>query len=121
MGGYGLNQPPGVHAGYGYGSPGNPGAGASGATTEPFAIVSIIMAAVSIFTGWCCPIFFIVFGAVAVVCSIVSLNRIGNEPERYTGKGLAWAGIWITVGAILLGILMIFLNIGMSALSSGFP
>lgn len=42
-------------------------------------------------------------GIVSLVLSIIGLNQINKEPNRYNGKGLAITGIVISVLTIVLG------------------
>ena len=55
-----------------------------------------------------CPCWpFFVFPVVGVVFGIIGLNRMGKEPDRYSGKGLAVAGI--VLGALSIVMMIIFL------------
>ena len=112
-GGFGVNHPPGVapQMGQGFGG-GYPGGG--GAQTDPLAIVSLVTGILSLLTGWCCALFFVVFALVSVITGIVSLSRIKSEPQRYTGKGLAWGGIGCCIAAVVVFILLMVFSVGMN-------
>jgi hypothetical protein len=40
-------------------------------------------------------------GIISLILSIIGLNQINKEPNRYNGKGLAIAGIVISAGCII--------------------
>jgi ABC-type Fe3+ transport system permease subunit len=40
-------------------------------------------------------------GIISLILSIIGLNQINREPNRYNGKGLAIAGIVISAGCII--------------------
>lgn len=44
-------------------------------------------------------------GIVSLVLSIIGLNQINKEPNRYNGKGLAIAGIVISILTIIFAII----------------
>ena len=50
-------------------------------------------------------------GIVSLVLSIIGYNQVNREPNRYTGKGFAIAGIIVSILSILLAILLAFLGL----------
>jgi putative effector of murein hydrolase len=63
------------------------------------AIVSVSVASSTLLLGYCCfPVTGVVLGLTGLALGIVSLVRVAREPNRYSGKGLAIAGI---VGSVL--------------------
>ena len=52
-------------------------------------------------------LFGFVFGLLAIIFSGIGLNKINNDPERWSGKGLATAGIIIGIVDII-GWLLLF-------------
>jgi len=88
----------------------------AGGVTDPLAIVSLILGIVSLPLHFCCYLGWPV-GIAAIVCGIVSLVRIGGEPNRHSGKGLAWGGI-ISAGVGFLMIIVIFVLYGAAIMLS---
>ena len=87
-GGYGIDLPTGVL----------PSAQGRSQATDPVAALSLAFASGTSLFGLCC--FPFVGGALAltgIVLGVVSLSRIANHPERYTGRGLAITGIVVSV------------------------
>ena len=68
--------------------------------------------------GWCC-YFGVLTGPIAVVLGIVALTQIKNDPKRYSGKGMAIAGI-ITGGLYFVLLAMIILIYGLAFMSGAF-
>ena len=50
-------------------------------------------------------------GIISLVLSIIGYNQVSREPNRYTGKGFAIAGIVVSILSILLAILLAFLGL----------
>ncbi len=87
-GGYGIDLPTGVL----------PPAEDRGQVTDPVAAISLAFGSATLVFGPCC--FPFLGGALAltgVVLGIVSLSRIATHPGRYVGRGLAIAGIVVSV------------------------
>ena len=113
-GGYGVGLPPGVSANAGYGGP-------PGQTQDQFAVVSLVLGIFGLLLVFCCGPLSIVLGIAAVTFGLVSLSRIAKEPERYSGKPLAIAGIVIGALAAVGYVLMIVAFGAFSFLSSMSP
>jgi len=77
---------------------------------NPLALTGFILSMVSITLGLCCCYGF-PFNVAGIVCSAIGLVQVRNQPERYTGRGLAIAGIIIGAVSILLAILL-FIFVG---------
>jgi hypothetical protein len=96
----GYAQPP------GYGMPGPAGYPMGPATTHPLAIVSLVAGLVVCFPG---------AGLAAIICGFVGRSAIAKNPERYTGGGMALAGIILgfvhIAGWVLYVLLVIVLGI----------
>lgn len=68
---------------------------------QTLARVSICLGIASIVIGWCCYIGFL-SGPAAIITGIIALSMIKKDPNAYTGKPLAIAGI-ITGSLFLIG------------------
>jgi membrane protease YdiL (CAAX protease family) len=67
-----------------------------GPATHPCAIISLIAGIVTCIPG---------AGIAAIICGFIARGAITREPQRYTGAGMALAGIILGCLHILLGIL----------------
>lgn len=98
LGGYGVDLPTGVLP------PVDPGA----LKTDPSAVASLACGVLALILGNCCfPLFGVVFGLAGLALGIVSLVRLAAPGSRYSGRGLAVAGIVVSLlgqvaGAALL-------------------
>lgn len=101
-----------------YGEP----AEATGPSMDPLAIVSLVVGVLGIpVTCCCCQLFGFVAGILALGLGGFSMKRINDEPEKYSGKGLAIAGM--VLGGLLLllavaWIIYIIVTVGVSGLTS---
>jgi hypothetical protein len=86
----------------------------SGATNRPpqvnaFAVTGLILAVFSLVISFCCcggiPLNFL-----ALILSAIGLAQINRQPDVYTGKGAAVAGLIISVLSLLLGIGVLVLS-----------
>jgi hypothetical protein len=87
------------------------------AQQQTMAAVSLVMGIISITLGWCCS-FGILTAPVAVALGIAALVQIKNNPGRYTGKGMAIAGI-VMGGLYFVFLLLMILVYGMAILAGG--
>ena len=44
---------------------------------------------------------------ISLVCGFLALDQIKKDPQRYSGKGLAYAGIGMSIIAIVVGIVVL--------------
>lgn len=90
---------------------------ASGPQTgqQNLAVTSMVLGIVSMTIGWCC-YFGVLTGPIAVVLGIVALNQIKSDPKRYSGKGMAIAGI-VTGGLYFVLLALIVLVYGVAFMS----
>src|SRR5262245_32763406 len=63
--------------------------------TSSLAVAALVMGILSIVLCVCC--YGIPFNLLGIVFSIIALNQIRNEPERYSGRNLALAGLILSV------------------------
>ncbi|MSU62421.1 MAG: DUF4190 domain-containing protein [Pedosphaera sp.] len=83
----------------------------SGPRAHPLAITSLVLGCLGMIPCCCVgPL----LGIVGAILGVISLVQIGQEPDRWTGKGLAIAGIVLSV--LSFGVFALFL-----LLSKGSP
>lgn len=86
--------------------------GSDGVKSDPLAITSLATGVGGLIIGLLLSgIIGIVAGIVGIVLGFISLSRIKKNPEKYSGKGMAWAGIIcgiviVSLFAILLAVLV---------------
>jgi starvation-inducible outer membrane lipoprotein len=65
------------------------------------AVVGLVMGILSVTLGLCC-CYGLPFNLLGIVFSAVALAQIKNDPEHYQGRGLAIAGLVLSVLSFLL-------------------
>jgi len=106
--GYGAAGPWSEQQAYAPGGPTYWGNGAYAAPrTDPLAISSLVLGVVS----FLCLGF--ITGAIAIGLGVGALNRIKNQPQAFTGKGLAIAGI--VLGVLQLAMFALLMAFGVFA------
>jgi len=80
--------------------------------SNPMALTGMILGVVSVTFVCCCYGF--PFNVAGIVFSIVGLVQIKNDSERYSGKGMAIAGLILSILSILLGIGVLIFGLAMS-------
>jgi hypothetical protein len=87
---------------------------ASVARTNPLATTGLVLGIVSITIGLCCCYGF-PFNLAGIICSAIALAQINKDPSNQTGKGLAIAGLIISIMSLVLaGLIMVIGGIAMS-------
>jgi hypothetical protein len=76
---------------------------------QGLAVTSLVFGIVSMTLGLCC-YFGVLTGPVALVLGIVALVQIKNDPTKYSGKGMAIAGIATGSLAFVFAALVILFN-----------
>ncbi len=76
---------------------------------NPMAVTGLIMGIVSVTLGLCC--YGAPFNVLGVVFSLVGLSQIKKDPQREQGRGLAIAGLVLSLVGILIGVLLLILVI----------
>lgn len=124
--GGGFGQPPGgfgAPPGGGFGQPpgGGFGAGPTPPKTDGLALTALITGGIGLFLtvplGLCCGLFACLGGVLAIVaipCGIMAIRRIGNEPDRYKGKGMAIGGMvcaGITLFVFVIGAILVAVGV----------
>ncbi len=61
-----------------------------------------------------CPCWpFFIFPTIGIVFGIIGLNRMGKQPDTFSGKGLAIAGIVLGgLSIVMMIVLLIFTSLG---------
>ena len=77
-----------------------------GSRTHVLAIASLVMGILSL--ALCCCCYGLPFNVLGIVFSAVALVQIRNDPEHYQGRGMAIAGLALSLLSLLLvGLLMV--------------
>lgn len=97
------------------GNPNNPNMAYTAQPQQTMALVSLIAGVFSVTIGFCCSMG-VLTSPVAIVTGIIALVQIKNNPTQNTGKGLAIGGIALGAAYIVIFILLIVLNVGLSVL-----
>ena len=75
-------------------------------TTHAFAVTALVMGILSVTVGMCC-CYGLPFNVLGIVFSIVALIQIRNQPDCHGGRGMAIAGLVLSVLSVLLiGVLL---------------
>ena len=77
--------------------------------TNSFATAGLIFGILSATCCCCgCP-----FSVIGLVCSLIGLSQINRHPERYTGRGLAIAGLILSAVSLMLGFGLTLLHLAL--------
>ena len=80
--------------------------------TSSFATLGMIFGILSLLCGCgcCCGL---PFNLAGLVFSIIALVQINQHPDHYKGRGMAIAGLILSVASLILGLVLIFLNLAL--------
>ena len=81
------------------------------------ALLSMIFGIVSVTVGWCC-YFGVLTSPVAIGLGLYALSLIKKDPNKYSGRGMAIAGI-VTGALYFVFMAIIALIWGLSVLAGG--
>jgi len=84
------------------------------ARTNQMAIAGMVLGILSITAGCCC--YGLPFNVIGVICSALALSEISKDPLAQQGKGLAIAGLVLSILSILLVVLMLVFSLSGSEL-----
>lgn len=87
--------------------------GPGGPKTNGMALTGMILGIVSVTVGLCCCYGF-PFNIAGIVFSLIGMNQIKADPANQTGLPMAQAGLWCSIGSIVIGILMMVLGVAMN-------
>jgi len=90
-----------------------PIAGGFGPRTNGFAIAGLILGIFAFAISFCCCAG-IPFNLLGLIFSIIGLTQINKQPEVYSGKGVAIAGIIMSGLSLLVGIGMLVLGFALN-------
>jgi hypothetical protein len=99
--------------GRGYG-----GYGAGAAEIDPVATAALICGVLSLVLLCCCGFLVFVLGPAAIGLGLWSVLRIKGDPEHLTGVGMAWAGVGLGAGALVLYTILLVFSLGANLLSA---
>lgn len=102
------------------GAPGG-GSGAGGYGTpvpeiDPLATAALVCGILSFLLLCCCGFAVFLLGPVAIGLGVWSVLRIKGDPEHLTGAGMAYTGIGLGAGALLLYIILLVFSVGVNLL-----
>ena len=83
-----------------------------GSRTHVMAIAGLVMGILSL--ALCCCCYGLPFNVLGMVFSAVALAQISNDPEHYQGRGLAIAGLALSLLSLLLAGLMLVIGVAFS-------
>ena len=78
-----------------------------------FAVAGLTLGILGLTLGLCC-CYGLPFSVPGIICSIVALNQIKNDPLVQQGRNLAIAGLILSILSILLGGLLLALGVALS-------
>jgi hypothetical protein len=88
------------------------------AKQQSLAVASLVLGITSMTIGWCC-YFGVLTGPVAITLGIISLVQMKNNPDKFSGKGMAIAGI-VTGSLYFVSLALIVLLYGVAFMSGAF-
>ncbi len=93
-------------------APPSPGA-SPGSGSNVFAVLGLVMGIISATVGLCC-CYGLPFNVLGIVFSAVALAQIRNHPAEYHGKGLAIAGLVLSILSLLVAGLLLAIGVAIS-------
>jgi len=80
---------------------------------NPYAGWGLGLGIASVTLGLCCCYGF-PFSIPGIICSVIALNQIKEDPNLQQGRGMAMAGLILSILSIALGFLLIFFAVSFS-------
>ena len=84
--------------------------------TQTLAVVALCLGVGSLTIGWCCSLG-LLLGPAALITGFIALSQIKKDPQRYTGRGLAIAGM--ICGGVYIALYLLILVIWGAAVLFG--
>src|SRR5882724_2420231 len=81
--------------------------------TNPFAVTGLILGILSITCGLCC--YGLPFNILGIIFSLAGLSQIKTDPHSQQGRGLAIAGLALSILSIVFAILFFVLGLAMNS------
>jgi uncharacterized membrane protein len=80
---------------------------------NPFAVAGLILGIVSITFGLCC-CYGLPFNLLGILFSLIGLAQIQKQPNDYSGRGLAIAGLICSIVSLTLAVALMTIGFAMS-------
>ena len=80
--------------------------------TNPMALTSMIMGIISITCCMCC--YGMPFNVLGIIFSLVALAQIKNDPLSQEGRGLAVAGLVLSIASIVMAAIFLMLGLALN-------
>lgn len=80
--------------------------------TNGFAVTGLILGIFSLLTACCCS--GLPFNVLGLIFSVIGLSQINRQPDVYSGKGIAIAGLIVSIVSLLLGIGLMILSVALN-------
>jgi hypothetical protein len=80
---------------------------------NPMAITGMVLGIISITFGLCCCHGF-PFSVSGIIFSSIGLAQINKDPQHQQGKGMAVAGLVLSIMSVLLGVVLLLLGLALS-------
>ena len=77
--------------------------------TNSLATAGLVLGILSVTFGLCC--YGLPFNVAGIVCSLVALTQIRNDPQRERGQGLAIAGLILSFLSIVFAVLLVVFSL----------
>ena len=81
--------------------------------TNSMALAALVMGILSITCGMCC-CYGMPFNVLGIIFSLVALSQIKNDPQSQQGRGLAIAGLVLSLASIVMAALFLTLGLAMN-------
>jgi amino acid transporter len=85
----------------------------AGPRTNPMALTGMILGILSMVFACCC--YGLPFNVLGIVFSIIGLSQIKKDPQREQGRGMAIAGLVLSVLSIAVAFLLFTLGVALSS------
>jgi hypothetical protein len=83
--------------------------------TNAMATASLVMGILSVTCGMCCCCYGLPFNLLGIFFALVALAQISNDPASQQGRGVAIAGLVLSLASVVLAVLFFTLGTAMSA------
>ncbi len=89
--------------------PGTAMAGVEGPRTNALAVTGMVMGIIAVTCGFCC--YGVPFNVLGIVFSAIALSQIKQDPAGQKGRGMAMAGLILSITSIVLAVLVFLLGL----------
>ena len=81
--------------------------------TNSMATASLVMGILSLTCGMCCCCYGLPFNVLGILFALVALAQIRHDPSAQQGRGVALAGLVLSVASVALGVLSFTLGLAL--------